>query len=212
VQARKQQPTKSSEAPKARVLTEEEAEGADEVLVADDDGHGRGDREAQRAGDAHPGTRAVRHLLLLPADGGRRLPCWCGSSHEPMSERSPRAIPRYAVNLDASPRPQGSRAHVLSSLGWAGGVDIAAAHGAERLQLRGTASSGINAGHATCVSVDQKENTRCSGAVPRLERARIESKLVDCSSHDQFLTSGEMVRASLQESIVDLAVLSARDV
>ena len=71
------------------MLTEEEAEGADEVLVADDDGHGRGDREAQRAGDAHPGARAVRHLLPLPADGGgRRLPCWCGSSHERASERA----------------------------------------------------------------------------------------------------------------------------
>jgi len=51
------------------ILTEEEAESADEVLVADDDGHRRGDREAQRASDARPGARAVRHLL--PADGGR---------------------------------------------------------------------------------------------------------------------------------------------
>lgn len=49
------------------ILTEEEAESADEVLVADDDGHRRGDREAQRASDARPGARAVRHLL--PADG-----------------------------------------------------------------------------------------------------------------------------------------------
>jgi hypothetical protein len=48
------------------ILTEEEAESADEVLVADDDGHRRGDREAQRAGDARPGARALRHLL--PAD------------------------------------------------------------------------------------------------------------------------------------------------
>lgn len=49
------------------ILTEEEAESADEVLVADDNGHRGGDREAQRASDAHPGARAVRHLL--PADG-----------------------------------------------------------------------------------------------------------------------------------------------
>ena len=58
------------------------------------------------------------------------------------------------------------------------------------------------------VSVDQKRKDK----VPRLEPARMESKLVDCSSHDQFLTSGEMVRASLQESIVDVVVLNARDV
>jgi hypothetical protein len=55
----------SCEKSESRCFTEEEAEAADEVLVADDDGHGRRDREAKRAGDAHPGGRAVGHLLLL---------------------------------------------------------------------------------------------------------------------------------------------------
>ena len=123
---------------------------------------------------------------------------------ERASERSPRAIPRYAVNLDASSR-QVTRAHVPRPIGSVG-------RGALTLPRRTPASSGINAVtrrvsvSCQCGSKKKRQGAPLGACANGIEVSRL------FISFSVFFTAGEMVRASLQESIVDLAVLSARDV